>query len=238
MWWPMRTLDKAANEWLAEHAVLLGPEELPFEEERLAEAFVLRDGRWPVPRKVEHMGVFADIVDNESFNRVVGEPLNWPVILDRSDLYHSWIVPQAAVIFGQAWFNRVQWKGSIRHGVPFSLFGGDERRMAKETGVSLADTPVGRAVVYKIVSRVEHALDVYLAGGGRSKVDGRIKRPGGYIVKSISNEFIRDAGADMGFRLVRVRACPNCLGTKRGRARRSEVQHVRDNLYGCWQCTC
>lgn len=231
-----REAEKEAKEWLEKHAVLLGPEELPFEEEKLVEALVLRDGRWPVPRPVQHMGIFAEILDDESFNRVVGEPENWRVILDRSDLYHSWIVPQAAVIFGQTWFNRAQWKSSIRRGVPFSLFSSDERQAAKETGVSLADTPAGRTMVYKIVSRVEHALDVYLAGGGRSKIDGRIKQPGGYIVESIANEFIRDAGADMGFRLVRVRACPNCLATRCGRGRRSEVRHTHDNLYQCEQC--
>ena len=206
-----KEVELEAQAWLAEHAVLLGPEELPFEEERLAEALVLRDGFWPSPRMVEHMGSFAEIADEESFNRIVGEPPNWQIILDRSDLYHSWILPQAAVIFGRTWFERVQWKSSIRRGVPFSLFSADERRVAKETGIPLAETTAGRSIVYKIVSRIEHALDVYLAGGGRSKIDGHIKHPGGYIVESIANEFIQDAGSDTGFRLIRVRACPNCL---------------------------
>jgi hypothetical protein len=225
-----------AQAWLAEHAVLLGPEELPFEEERLAEALVLRDGCWPSPRPVEHIGQFAEIVDEESFNRIIGDPCNWQVILDRSDLYHSWVLPQAAIIFGRAWFERVQWKNSIRRGVPFALFAADERRMAKENGIPLAETTAGRSIVYKIVSRIEHALDVYLAGGGRSKIDDRIKRPGGYIVESIANEFIQDAGADKGFRLLRVRACPNCLATKRGRARRSQVRHLLGNTYQCERC--
>jgi hypothetical protein len=77
---------------------------------------------------------------------------------------------------------------------------------------------------------------MYLSGGGCSKTDDRIKRPGGYIVESIANEFVRDAGADMGFRLTRVRACPNCLATRPGRMRRSIVHHARDNLYKCDQC--
>lgn len=225
-----------AKAWLAEHAVLLGPEELPFEEERLAEALVLRDGCWPSPRPVEHMGVLAEAVDEESFNRVVGDPANWRIILDRSDLYHSWVLPQAAVIFGRAWFERVQWKNSIRRGVPFALFDADERRKAKEAGTPLAETTAGRSVVYKIVLRVGHALDVYLAGGGRSKVDGRIKQPGGYIVESIANEFIQDAGSGTGFRLLRVRACPNCLATKQGRARRSKIRQLLGNTFQCERC--
>jgi len=225
-----------AKAWLAEHAVLLGPEELPFEEEKLAEAFVLRDGSWPLPRQVEHMGQFAEIVDEGSFNRVVGEPSNWQIILDRPDLYHYWILPKAAVIFGRTWFERVQWKNSIRRGVPFALFSTDERRVAKESGIQLAETTAGRSIVYKIVSRIEHAMDVYLAGGGRSKSDDRIKQPGGYIVESIANEFIQDAGADTGYRLLRVRACPNCLAAGQGRSKRRQVKHVVGNIYQCEQC--
>jgi hypothetical protein len=231
----MCALDQTAQAWLAEHAVLLGPEELPFEEE-IAEALVLRDGRWPTPRAVEHMGPFADIADEESFNRVVGDSDNWRTILDRSDLRHSWILPQAVAIFGRVWFERAQWRSSIRRGVPFALFTPEERRAAKDTGVPLVETTAGRSVVHKIVSRVEHALDVYLSGGGRSKTDGRIKRPGGYIVASIANEFMRDASADTGFRLLRVRACPNCLATRQGRARRSQVRHLAGNTYQCERC--
>jgi len=231
----MKEAEKEAQEWLAKHAVLLGPEELPFEEEKFEEAMRARDGEWPVPYAVPHMGIFADIRDEASFNRIVGEPDNWPIILGRSDLYHAWIVPQAIVIFGRAWFNHKQWDNSMRPGPPPSLFGSDDRRAARKAGTTMAETAVGRSVILRIVSRVEHALEVYLSGGGRAK-SGAIKKPGGYIVRSVANEFIQDASADMGYRLVRVRACPNCLGTRRGRAKRSEVNHIRDNLYGCERC--
>jgi hypothetical protein len=231
----MRELEKEAQEWLAKHAVLLGPEELPFEEEKLDEAIHARDGEWPVPCAVTHMGIFADIKDETSFNRIVGDPNNWSIILARSDLYHAWIVPQAIVIFGRTWFNHKQWGNSIRPGPPPSLFGSDDRRAARKAGTTMAETAVGKSVIYRIVSRVEHALDIYLSGGGYAK-SGAVKKPGGYIVRSVANEFIQDAGADMGYRLVRVRACPNCLSTRRGRARRSEVKHVGDNLYSCERC--
>lgn len=231
----MKDSEREAQEWLAKHAVLLGPEELPFEEEKFEEAMKARDGEWPVPCAVPHMGVFGEIEDETSFNRIVGDPANWPIILGRSDLYHAWIVPQAITIFGRTWFNHKQWGGLMRPGPPPSLFENDDRRAARKAGTTMAETAVGKSVIYRIVARVEHALDVYLSGGGRAK-SGAIKKPGGYIIRSVANEFIQDAGADMGYRLVRVRACPNCLGTRRGRARRSEVVHIRDNLYGCERC--
>lgn len=231
----MKDLEKEAQEWLAKHAVLLGPEELLFEEEKCEKVLCTKDGQWPVPYMVPHMGVFAEIKDTESFNRIVGNPQNWSIILGRTDLYHAWIVPQAIIIFGQAWFNNKQWGNSMRRGPPPSLFDSDDRRVARAAGLSMANTPVGRSVILRIVSKIEHALDMYLSGGGRAKT-GVIKKPGGYIVCSIANEFIQDAGADMGFRMVRVRACPNCLATRRGRARRSEVKHIRDNIYACERC--
>lgn len=230
----MKELGKEAQEWLAKHAVLLGPEELPFEEEKLEEAMRARDGSWPVPCAVPHMGVFADIMDEDSFNSIVGDPANWPILLERTDLYHAWVVPQAIVIFGRKWFNSKQWGESMRPGPPPSLFDSDDRRAARKAGTSMADTPVGKSVIFRIMARVEHALDVYLSGGGRTPTG--TKKPGGYIVRSVANEFIQDASADMGYRLVRVRACPNCLATRKGRSRRSEVTHVRDNIYSCERC--
>jgi hypothetical protein len=231
----MKDLEKEAQEWLAKHAVLLGPEELLFEEEKCEKVLRTKDGQWPVPYMVPHMGIFIEIKDAESFNRIVGDPQNWSIILGRTDLYHAWIVPQAIVIFGQTWFNHKQWGSHMRPGPPPSLFDSDDRRAARKAGTSMANTSVGRSVILRIVSKTEHALDMYLSGGGRAK-NGAIKKPGGYIVRSIANEFIQDAGSDMGYHMVRVRACPNCLATKRGRARRSEVKHVRDNIYACERC--
>jgi hypothetical protein len=170
----MKELEKEAQDWLAKHAVLLGPEELPFEEERLDEAMRTRDGEWPVPCVVPHMGVFADIKDEESFNRIVGEPDNWSIILGRSDLYHAWIVPQAIIIFGKVWFNRKQWGDSMRPGPPPSLFGSNDRRAAREAGTTM---PRRQLVVqlscesYLVLSMLW--ISIYLEAGEPSREASR-----------------------------------------------------------------
>jgi hypothetical protein len=232
----MKELENDAQEWLARHAVLLGPEELPFEEERLEEALRARDGEWPVPCRVEHMGVFAEIEDAASFNRIVGDPRSWPIVLGRPDLYHAWIVPQAINIFGRTWFNQKQGGNWMRPGPQLPLFDDEARQSAHKAGKTMAETPAGRAAIVRIMARTEHALDKYLSGGGLAK-SGGVKKPGGYIVRSIANEFIQDATADMGYRMVRARACPNCLAMRSGKARRSRIRRTQGNFYACDQCS-
>ena len=232
----MSDLNEQARQWLTEHAADLEQEELPSEQEKMEADCALADGRWPEPKPVSDLGVFADIDDEEGFNRIVGNPANWPTILHRSVLYRSWILPQAILVFGKRWFDRCKWRSSIQRGLRFPLFSEDERFQARESGVALEDTGAGRVKIARISARVEHALGMYLDGGGRIRGSDRAKQPGGYIVDSIKNEFMREIADERGYKLERARACPYCLKTRRGRARRVAVIAENGHWYSCERC--
>lgn len=232
----MKNLDEEAARWLEKHAHELEPEELPSEEEKMAAAQSFFSGRWPLPRPVPRMGVFAGIEDEASFNRIVGDPGTWGRILRRKDLHHNWIRPQAVLIFGKAWFDRVKMKSSIQRLIPFPLFSEHQRQASRLTGIALEDTDAGRSKIIRIIARVEHALEMYLKGGGRS-ASGHIKRPGGYIIDSVRNEFIREIGADLGYRMTPAAICPRCASVFRGRRKRKVL--LRESCgrgYACDQC--
>lgn len=224
------TKEDEAKLWLKKHAVLLGPEELPFEEEKLKEAYVTRKDCWPIPRPVEHMGVFSKISDRKSFDSIIGNPLNWNIVLNRSDLYHSWIIPKAILIFGKIWFASVQKRNSLRKHLS-TIFGAEEQT---KSGISFSDTLAGKYIIYRISLRIEHALDVYLSGGGISKNNGCLKKPSGYIIKSITNEFVHDSAIEAGFKSVRLPVCPNCLMTKK--TKKNFVKHICNDIFKCEQC--
>lgn len=194
----MKDTDEQVRKWFAEHADQLEPEELVSEEAKQ----MLFDGSWPAPREVRDLGVFSNIKDASSFDNVVSNPDNWATILSRSDLFESWILPHAALCFGKLWFDRVKWRNSISKGVPFPLFTEEERQK------DIENTPQGRAKVAKIVEKISVVLRTYLEG---KWYKGTIKKPSGYIIDSLKNEFIREIGIDMGYKSRVVPACPYCL---------------------------
>lgn len=232
----MSDLNEQATRWLEEHAAELEQEELPTEQEKMEADRALADGRWPEPKPVSDMGIFAEIIDEEGFNRVIGDPENWPIIQHRSVLYRNWILPQAILVFGKRWFDRCKWRSSIQRGLRFPLFSEDERFQAREGGIALEDTGAGRVKIARISARVEHALAMYLDGGGRIGGSRRTKQPGGYIVDSIKNEFMREIADERGYKLERTRACPYCLKTRRGRARRVALTAEHGHWYSCERC--
>lgn len=234
----MRQLDAEARRWLEAHAHELEPETILFEEEKAAIAAAHMAGRWPVPVSVRAMSPFDQIEDEASFNRVVGDPGLWNRVLQRSDLYEFWVRPQAVLLFGKKWFDCVKWKPTIQRHAPFPLFTDIEKSAAQKAGVRLEDTEAGRSKIAQITSKVEHALEMYLRGGGRA-ANGGIKRPGGYIVDSIRNEFVQEIGRDLGYRTVREPVCPHCLVRKKGKGkvRQPSLLEVRGRRYSCPECS-
>ena len=233
----MQNRELEAQKWLEEHAALLSPEELPFEEEKFEEAMRDRETLWPIPRIVPHMGIFTEIKDSDSFDKIIGDPNNWRTILDRTDLFQSWIVPQAALIVGKTWFDGKQHRGNSMCMGPLRrhLFEKCDWSEAKRKGQAMEETLVGRSTIFKIICRIEHTLKMYLSGGGRAST-GTIKNPHAYMIKAIINEFVRENNENAGFHSERVRACPNCMATRRGVAHRSEVVRLHDHFYRCDRC--
>lgn len=229
----MTVFDKAARQWLQEHAADLEPEKLLSEDEKRAACRAFADGRWPVPADAVAAPPFDQIDDEESFNRVIGDPACWQTALSDT-LYRGWVLPQAILIFGKRWFDRYKWRPSIQRGLRFPLFSEQERAEGREGGTLLEDTPAGRMRIARIAARVDHALSMYLEGGGRT-VDGA-KQPGGYIVDSIKNEFMREIAEEHDYRLERIRACPYCLVRRRGRARKVALVEKGGHMYSCERC--
>ena len=232
----MSDRNEQAKKWLEEHAAELEQEELPSEKEKMEADLSLNTGRWPEPKSVPNMGVFTDIKDEETFNKIVGNIDSWPTILHRTVLYRNWILPQAILIFGKRWFDRCKWRSSIQRGVQFPLFSEMDRLHAKEAGLNLDVTPAGRVRIARIAARVEHSLFMYLTGGGLTQDEGHTKAPGGYITDSIKNEFMREIADERGYKLTRVRACPYCLAVRKGRSRRVAVVSKGDHYYSCERC--
>ena len=197
----MKEIDDPARKWLAEHSDQIGPEELISEDAKQK----LFDGSWPFPQEVADLGMFADIKDATSFNDIVSNPDNWYDILNRADLFEKWILPHAALYFGKLWFDRVKRRNSISKGVPFPLFTKEERKC------DIENSPQGRAKIAKIVEKISIVLRTYLEG---KWYDGNIKKPSGYIINSLKNEFVKEVGSDMGYKFRNVPACPYCLTSK------------------------
>jgi len=199
-------MDEQARRWLEEYAHELPPEDILSEEEKATRAC----SSWPIPKSIPNMGVFSEITSQDKFNDIIGEPKNWPMIHLRQDLYNQWIIPHAVILFGKVWFDRVKWRNSVHKSVPFPLFSEEEKRNANENGIRLEDTTHGRATIAKIIEKINYALGVYLEGKWLEK-STYMKKPGGYIIDSIKNEFIREIGTDLGYKLKSVLACPYCL---------------------------
>lgn len=220
-------LDKQAKEWMAKHAHELPPEELCEEiEENL--------GEWPVPKRVESLGIFANITSQDSFNKIISDVKLWPYIKERSDLYEKWIIPHAIVLFGKSWFDRVKWKNSIHRGISFPLFSEEDKKYATENKLKLEDTTAGKAIIAKIIDKISCVLDVYLEGKWLGNSDS-IKKPGGYIIDSLKNEFVRNIGIDLGYKLSSVLACPYCLSDKNIN-KKTPLVHNGSKQYTCPKC--
>jgi hypothetical protein len=229
--------ERQIKNWLDKHAGDLEPEEILFEEEKMkvAQEFAPVDGSWPIPRELQNLDVFSKISSEEEFNRVVGNPDNWAAIFNDCDLYNQWILPNAVLLFGKTWFDRVKWRPSIHRSVPFPLFTTDEKGSASLSGKKLEDTSYGKARIAKIIAKVSSVLEVYLAGKWREKTN-YMKKPGGYIIDSIKNEVVREIGADLGYKLVPTLACPYCLASNKISYKTPLIRHAFKQ-YSCPRCT-
>lgn len=195
-------LDEKAKQWLAQHSHELPPEELEKDN-------FMNIGEWPIPRIVA-TEKFNNISSQKEFNLIVGNPDNWPEIRSNTELYEKWILPQAIILFGKFWFDCVKWKRSIHRGISFPLFSEEDKAVSLEQKVKLEDLPSGKSRIAKIIDKTAYALDVYLKGNWL-KEGVFLKKPGGYIIDSLKNEFVREIGSDLGYKLNHVVACPYCL---------------------------
>jgi hypothetical protein len=232
-------LDDKAKEWLATHQHELEPEEILSEEEKQKRVFEevnfekeLMTGYWPVPVVVQGSGEFENIGTHEGFVQAVSNPKNWKKMLGSPELYYRWILPNAILLFGKPWFDKAKWRSRVCGGTLFPLFTRNEKNRALENGIPLENTPPGRARIAKIVSKISHALRTYLGGEWYDGVF--IKSPGGYLVNAIRNDFTREIGKDMGFRLTYVAACPYCLSAKC--SYKVQLIYHGSNTYSCPRC--
>lgn len=232
-------LDDKAKEWLIAHQWELEPEEIPSEEERRQRALEelgferdLMTGSWPVPVTVPGAHEFADINTQEGFIRAASEPKNWKGMLSSPELYYKWVLPNAILLFGKPWFDKAKWRSRISGGVPFPLFTKDEKDQATKNGTPLENTPAGKARIAKIVGRISHALRVYLNGEWHDGTS--IKNPGGYLINAIKNDFTREIGKDMGYKLTYVPACPYCLSS--ACSYKVPLVYHGSNTYSCPRC--
>jgi hypothetical protein len=229
-------LDKEAEKWLEEHQWELEPEEILSEEEKQKQTFEeldfeksLMTGFWP---KTISNTEFKQINTQKGFTLIISNPQNWKKILNSTELYHQWILPNAILLFGKPWFDKVKWRSRISGGVPFSMFTKDEKDYASRNNIPLENTSSGKAKIAKIVGKISHALRTYLSG---EWYDGTfIKNPGGYLINSLKNDFMREIGKDMGFKLTYVPACPYCLSARS--SYKVPLIYHGSNIYSCPRC--
>jgi len=222
-------LDNYAKEWLIKYAHELPPEELSKECEREESI-----GEWPTPEPVVNPGIFSEITSQKDFNRIIGDPQNWNQIHSRRDLYEKWIIPHAIILFGKNWFDRVKWKKSVHRGISFPLFSDEDKNFAIKHKIKLENATAGKAIIAKIVAKTAYALDIYLEGKWLDE-SATIKKPGGYIIDSIRNEFVRDIGIDLGYKLSSVLACPYCLSNKNIN-KKTPLIHNGSKQFSCPKC--
>jgi len=191
----------------------------------------LLTGLWPVPKKVENIGIYNEVCTDSGFNKIIGDPSNWNDILSRKDLYGRWILPNAILLFGKSWFDKRKWKsGSVCKGTPFALFDNGEKKYATSNEIPIEQTMFGKSVIIKIISKVSHALHTYLLG---KWFKGSVKNPGGYLVNAIKYDISRDLGKDLGYKLGLNSICPYCLYADNKKI--SLIVHGKNN-YSCPRC--
>lgn len=221
----MNSKDKEVIEWMENHAHELTPEELPTEEEKIFSVQEL----WP-KAKPTALKRYSNIITPRQFNNIIGNPKNWMEILQDKKLFNEWVAPQAILMFGKVWFDRVKWKPNIGKGIPFGLFTEEERQYASNFQVPLEHLPSGKIKILKIIEKTKHALLTYL------KRKGNAKAPSGYIVESIKNCLVRYVGKDLGFKLETVPVCPYCISKKYG-SYKTVLTRYGTNEYSCFRCT-
>lgn len=182
-------------------------------------------GIWPTPK---YVGKFPEINTPENFNKIISNPENWEQILNDLELMESWILPNAILLFGKTWFDRVKWNSSISRGLNVPLFSDSEKADARER--SLEGTLAGRARISQICGKIRTVLYTYLQA--KWYTGDSIKPVSGYIIESIKNEIIRELARDNGYKLQSLPACPMCL-TK---GRKTTVHRHSDFEVSCDIC--
>lgn len=229
----MLKLNEQAQKWLKANSHKLPPEEIQFESfETLRSVHLYETYVWPTPVKIDNLGLFNNIDSAKEFNKVVGNPENWKFIT--TDIYNYWILPNAILLFGKTWFDNMKWKNTIYKNVDFPLFDAEEKSLAIKNRIQLEDTTSGKAIILKIISKVKYALSIYLEGKWL-ETSTFVKKPGGYIVDSLKNEFIRIIATDLGYKLSTVSACPLCLYNK-NISKKTAVLNNGPNKYICPRC--
>lgn len=188
---------------------------------------------WPIPEKLEGIGIFQNIVSQDSFNNIVGDPKNWSSILSNSYLFEKCILPNAIILFGKYWFDNIKWKKTIHRGVPFALFSDEDKFLSKSSNIPLEDLPYGRSIISKIKSKTEYSIKIYLQAKWYN--GDFVKKPGGYIIDSIRNSLVKEIGNDLGFKLKSIPACPYCLGSK-NKYNKSALTYHGSKSFSCSKC--
>ena len=202
----MRALDEEAKRWLETYSHQLEPEEILSEREK--EIYRWSDDKWPIPKPIYGMGIFAEINSEEKFNKIIGNSNNKNEILNNKELYDNWILPHAVLLFGKSWFDKTKWKKQIKSGVPFSLFSDEDKRTIKNLNCNLENTTAGKALISIIINKTSFALRMFLSQ------DRENINVGAYIIESIKNEIINYRGNEEGFKLQSVAVCPYCLSQR------------------------
>lgn len=211
--------DEQVIKWFSEHFDQIIPEELISEESKQK----LFSGEWPIPEEVDDLGIFVHITTNKNFNRIIGDPRNWPIILARPDLYEKWILPYAVLLFGKTWFDRVKNKKNISRGIPFPLF---------PAGSYIKDGSLEKARIAQIAEKTSIVLRTYIEGKWFKY--GNYRSPGAYIISSLKNEFIRQIAHDYGYKTSTRAVCPYCLASKP--QYKITLSDFGNRVYGCPRC--
>ncbi len=214
------------KEWLEKFSHELEPEEILLEEEKVQNVL----NTWPIPKTIKNLGVFQFINTQENFNRIISNPNNWKEIKARRDLLEYWVIPNAILLFGKPWYDKVKWRPNIKKGLPFPLFNQDDRAHCKKNGINIDETSAGKARIAQIVEKTKHVMKTYV---NSENPNNYLKPPGGYLIESLKNEFAKEVGADLGYKLKPQPACPNCLAYNRDR---TVLTFHGSDTYSCSRC--
>lgn len=192
----------------------------------------MKDESWVVPIKLKGFEKYDNIGSIDTFNKIISNPNNAREILENENLLKYWIVPNAILLFGKVWFDRVKWKPFISRSIPFPLFTANDRAKAVELGISLEELTYGKSVIAQIIKKTDEVLRIYL--NGNCCKDKPNKLVGGYITFSIKNQISRDIGKDLGYKIVPMSACPRCLS--KSNKLKTPVKSISKYTKSCYKC--